>query len=264
MLDFFARQRQARLNTARLLPYLLISIALTTVLLYALCIGTYAVVLPLTDFWASFLGAVQSKDVQVRFAQRFWVPELFCSIAALTLSLVLGAMVRKFIQLRRGGWFVAIELGGVRVDPQTKNADERRLRNVVEEMAIASATPVPDVYLLPNENSVNAFAAGHSTDDVVIGVTGGALHVLDRDQLQGVVAHEFSHILNGDMRLNMRITGIVHGVYSVTLISYAMMGIGHEREVEDKTIIEIVLDLARGAFGFLLAFIGFNGAVADA
>ena len=87
---------------------------------------------------------------------------------------------------------------------------------------------------------------GHNTSDVVIGVTSGALHVLNRDELQGVLAHEFSHIHNGDMRLNMRITGIVHGVYSVALMSYAIMILGQEREVEDKTIIEIVLDLARG------------------
>ncbi|HEV2665841.1 MAG TPA: M48 family metalloprotease, partial [Blastocatellia bacterium] len=118
-----------------------------------------------------------------------------------------------------------------------------------------------DVYILNRENSINAFAAGHSTGDVVIGVTSGALHVLNRDELQGVVAHEFSHILNGDMRLNMRIAGIVHGVYTVALMSYAMMAIGEEREVEDKTILEIMLDLGRAAIGFLLAFIGFNGAL---
>jgi len=260
MLDFFARQHQARLNTARLLPYLLGSIALTTLLLYGLCMGIYAVVLPAIDFCSSTLASIGNKDIEVRFVEDFWIPELLCSIAAFTVLLVISAMVRKFIQLRQGGWFVAIELGGVRVNPQTENPDERRLRNVVEEMAIASATPVPDVYVLHRENSINAFAAGHSTGDVVIGVTSGALHVLNRDELQGVIAHEFSHILNGDMRLNMGITGIVHGVYSVTLMSYAMLDMGN-REVEEKTGLEFILDFARGPIGFLLAFIGFNGAL---
>src|SRR5688572_15023182 len=124
MLDFFARQQQARLNTARLLPYLCVSIALTTLLLYGLCIGTYAVVVPFVDFWWSFLGAVGSQDVPVRFLQRVWIPELFWGIAASTIALVIGATIRKFIQLRKGGWFVAIELGGIRVDPQTEDRDE--------------------------------------------------------------------------------------------------------------------------------------------
>jgi Zn-dependent protease with chaperone function len=261
MLDFFARQHQARLKTARLLPYLLISIAFTTVLLYALSIGIYALGLPAIDFCTSTFDSFGNEDREVRFVENFWIPELFCAIAAFTVLLVITAIVRKLTQLRQGGWFVAIGLGGVRVNPQTENPDERRLRNVVEEMAIASATPVPDVYILNRENSINAFAAGHSTGDVVIGVTGGALHVLNRDELQGVVAHEFSHILNGDMRLNMRIAGIVHGVYTVALMSYAMMAIGEEREVEDKTILEIIMDLGRVVIGFLLAFIGFNGAV---
>lgn len=261
MLDFFARQHQAKLNTARLLPYLVISMVLTAALLYGLCIGGYALALPASDFFRSCLDAMGGKDIQVRFVQRFWVPELFWSLLALVVVLVMGATTRKFIQLRQGGFFVAIELGGTWVDPKTENLDLRRLRNVVEEMAIASATPVPDVYVLPRENSINAFAAGYGTGDVAIGVTSGALHVLNRDELQGVIAHEFSHILNGDMRLNMRVTGIVHGVYSVTLMSYAMMTFDQDREIEHKTIIEIVLDLLRGAIGFLLAFIGFNGAL---
>lgn len=261
MFDFFARQRQARLNTAKLLPYLVIAIALTSGCIYALCIGIWVLILPIAGFFSSSLASMHSKDLQVPFVHRFWVPWLFCLILASTVALVIVAMIRKFIQLRQGGWFVAIQLGGIRVNPKTENPDERRLRNVVEEMAIASASPVPDVYILPSENSINAFAAGHTTADVVIGVTSGALYVLNRDELQGVVAHEFSHIVNGDVHLNMRVSGIVAGIYSVTLMSYAMMTLGEEREVEDKTFIEIILDLARGAVGFLLAFIGFNGAL---
>lgn len=261
MLDFFARQQQARLNTARLLPYLVVSMAFTTCLLYLLCIGTWAVALPVWDFCVGTLAAIRDNDFQVRFVRRFWVPELFYTVGTFTVALVVGTTVHKLIQLRRGGWVVAIELGGKLVDPLTQNPDERRLRNVVEEMAIASSTPVPDVYVLHRENSINAFAAGHSPGDAAIGVTSGALHVLDRDELQGVIAHEFSHILNGDMRLNMRVMGIVHGVYGVTLMSYALMGVGRERDVWDKTFPELVVNLGGIVFGFLLAFIGFNGAL---
>jgi Zn-dependent protease with chaperone function len=204
---------------------------------------------------------LRGGDGQIGFLRRLWIPGLFWSASGLTLAIIVSGSVYKFLRLRKGGFVVAIDLGGQRVDPLTKNPDERRLLNVVEEMSIASCTPMPDVYVLTGENSINAFAAGHSVSDMVIGVTHGCLRVLNRDELQGVIAHEYSHILNGDMRLNLRLTGIVHGIFCITLLAYGMMTLGEEREVEDKTIPEICADLLRGALGFALAFIGFNGAL---
>jgi Zn-dependent protease with chaperone function len=110
-------------------------------------------------------------------------------------------------------------LGGRLLDPGTTDPDERRLLNVVEEMSIASGTPVPPVYLLPDD-SVNAFAAGFSPSDAIIGVTRGCMQLLSRDELQGVIAHEFSHILNGDMRLNIRLIGVLHGILMISLVGY--------------------------------------------
>ena len=95
------------------------------------------------------------------------------------------------------------------VAPSTTDLDERKILNVVEEMAIAAGTPVPPVYLLENEEGINAFAAGHSPNDAVIGVTRGCVRTLLRDELQGVIGHEFSHILNGDMRLDLRLMGVL-------------------------------------------------------
>ena len=113
-------------------------------------------------------------------------------------------------------------MGGRLVSPATGNSDERRLLNVVTEMALAAGTPVPPVFLMP-EPGINAFAAGTTVSNAVIGVTQGALAAFDRDQMQGVIAHEFSHIINGDMRLNLRLMGVIHGIMLLGYIGYFLL-----------------------------------------
>ena len=109
-------------------------------------------------------------------------------------------------------------MGGVPIASDTTDFNLRRLRNVVEEIAIASGVPVPKIYVLEHEAAINAFAAGYSPSDAVIAVTRGALDRLNRDELQGVIAHEFSHVLNGDMRLNIRLMGVLFGILMIGLI----------------------------------------------
>src|SRR5215831_10212564 len=133
------------------------------------------------------------------------------------LAIVLAAGFRM-IGLRGGGGVVARELGGVLVPQDTADPQLRRLRNVVEEIAIASGTPVPEIYLLPHENGINAFAAGWSTSDAAVAVTRGALERLNRAELQGVIGHEFSHVVNGDMRLNIRLIGLLFGILFLAVI----------------------------------------------
>src|SRR5690606_14503213 len=128
-----------------------------------------------------------------------------------------GSMYRM-ASLRGGGESVALQMGGVPVPEDTTDLHLRRLRNVVEEMSIASGVPVPKVYVMEHEPGINAFAAGYSPSDAVIAVTRGALDRLNRDELQGVVAHEYSHILNGDMRLNIRLVGLLFGILMLGLI----------------------------------------------
>jgi len=123
----------------------------------------------------------------------------------------------KSIRLGAGGGVVARELGGMRVQADTTDPDERRLLNIVEEMAIAAGLPVPAVYVLGEEQGINAFAAGHTAADAAIAVTRGALQHLDRAELQGVIGHEFSHILNGDMRLNIRLIGLLSGLLVIAI-----------------------------------------------
>ncbi|MBL4621070.1 MAG: M48 family metallopeptidase [Immundisolibacteraceae bacterium] len=139
-----------------------------------------------------------------------------------TLTVIFGATLWKLAQISKGGKAVAEMLGGERIDLATGEPAKRRLINVVEEMAIASGTPVPALYLIEAQG-VNAFAAGFTPSQAVIGVTRGTIELLSRDELQGVIAHEFSHILNGDMRLNMRLVGVLHGILVIGLLGQAMM-----------------------------------------
>ena len=131
-------------------------------------------------------------------------------VAVAVIAVVLLGSLYKSLQLNRGGQVIAERLGGRLINLAPQNFEERRLLNVVEEMAIASGTPVPPVYVL-DDAGINAFAAGLTPQDAVIGITRGAIDLLSRDELQGVIAHEFSHILNGDMVLNVRLAGLLAG-----------------------------------------------------
>ena len=140
------------------------------------------------------------------------------AVAVLTTLLIVGASLFKTAALSSGGGRVAQQMGGTQVPADVQDPLRRRLRNVVEEMAIASGVPVPEIYVLEEENAINAFAAGFAPGDAAVAVTRGTLEHLDRDELQGVIAHEFSHILNGDMRLNIRLMGILFGIMVLGLI----------------------------------------------
>ena len=138
--------------------------------------------------------------------------------------LVGGASLTKIAQLRGGGGKVVAEsLGGTPILPDTTDPDERKVLNVVEEMAIASGLPVPPVYLMDREAGINAFAAGYRPENAVIGVTRGCVESLSRDELQGVMAHEFAHILNGDMRINIKLMGTIFGILILTVIGRIIM-----------------------------------------
>lgn len=200
MNDFFARQEDARRQSVRLLVLFALAVVGVALAVY--------LVAALACLWSSFHRGGT--------AAVFWHPRLFLWTTGGTLLFVCLGSFWKIRELRAGGATVAMILGGRPVPPQTGDPQERRLRNVVEEMAIASGMPVPDLYLLERERGINAFAAGHGLDDAVICVTRGAVELLDRDELQGVVAHEFSHILNGDMGLNLRLLGWLNGILLVS------------------------------------------------
>jgi Zn-dependent protease with chaperone function len=166
-----------------------------------------------------------------------------------TTAIIGGASWWKIQLLQAGGAVIAAELGGRRVIAEIASPQERQLLNVVEEMALAATIPVPSVYVLYNEVGINAFAAGLTVDDAAIGVTRECLEHLTRDELQGLVAHEFSHILNGDMAMNIRLTGLLHGILFLNLTGRVLSVAGWGR------------DNPVGNLGILLRIIGFSGFV---
>lgn len=202
-MNFFEHQDRARKQTGRLV--LLLTVAVV-------CLVT------ITSFALGWLWRHLGEPA-LHLTSRVSLPdpELYLSVAAVIVGVVVLGALYKQVQLSAGGKVVAESLGGRLLNLSAGNADERRLLNVVEEMALASGSPVPPVYVL-EDGSINAFAAGLTPRDAVIGITRGAIEQLDRNELQGVIAHEFSHIHHGDMRLNMRLTALLHGMLLLGLI----------------------------------------------
>ena len=217
-IDFFEREDQARGRTATL--GFLFALGLIT-----LCGLVYL----LSAIIFLYLGR-QPDDPE---PPRIWDSTLFAMTTGGVLLVVTLGSLMKAAQLASGGASVALMLDGREVHRETTDLRERRLLNVVEEMAIASGIPVPPAYILPEEG-INAFASGHSPDDSIIAVSRGCLEYLTRDELQGVVAHEFSHILNGDVRLNLRIVALIFGIMALSQIGWIIMRTSSSRRSSDK------------------------------
>ncbi len=207
-MDFFENQDRARRRTWLLSG--LFVLAVTAII----CLVYFFVWLVLVNFQSDH--NVQLVD------QSPWNPLVFSGCALGVLILVAFGSGYKILQLRHGGPAVAEMLGGRLLAQDSADPGERRILNVVEEMSLASGVPVPPVYVL-DDKGINAFAAGYSPDDAVIGVTRGCMELLSRDELQGVTAHEFSHIFNGDMRLNIRLMGVIHGILIIGLTGRAIL-----------------------------------------
>lgn len=217
-MDFFASQELARRNTRRLVVYFCLA-------LICMIFAVYVVVMLVTSGFLTdvALGVSVNSVEPVDPVSQFFDPMVLAAVALAVSSVVGLGSAYKISSLRGGGENVAAMLGGRRLPPNSRDPGERRILNVVEEMALAAGTPVPPVYILDNEPSINAFAAGYTVDDAVIGVNRGTIDTLTRDELQGVVAHEFSHILNGDMRMSIRMIGVLHGIQLIALIGYFVL-----------------------------------------
>ena len=209
-MDFYTRQVEARRQTR----WLVIAFAIALVLV----VGA----LDLLLFTLLGFGDERREPLSpLMYAQRNPGVAFVCTL--LVLGVIGLSSLFKSIQLRDGGGVVARSLGGVRIGRDTQDLKRKRLHNVVEEMAIASGVPVPEIYVLEHETGINAFAAGHTPANAAIAVTQGALDTLSRDELQGVIAHEFSHVLNGDMRLNVQLMGWLFGLFVVALIGRTLL-----------------------------------------
>jgi Zn-dependent protease with chaperone function len=210
-MDFFDQQERARKKTGLLILYFVLAVLAIIAAVYV----ALAVIFRLMNGGGQQLAEISPRSL--------WDWQLFAAVAGGTTALVAGGSAYRIVSLAAGGHKVAEMMGGQPIAPDTRDPLERRVLNVVEEMAIASGCPVPPVYLLDEEPGINAFAAGHTQSDAVIGVTRGTIERLGRDELQGVIAHEFSHILNGDMRLNIRLMGLLYGILLIGITGWTIL-----------------------------------------
>ena len=209
-MNFFESQDRVRKNTLQL------------VFLFTLAVVTLVIMTNLLVMIVfGYINSEQMQDGRTLLQQMDW--QTFAAVSAGVGVVVLAGSLYKIMALSAGGKTVAEALGGKLIPQNTDDLKQRKLLNVVEEMAIASGTPPPPVYLLADEPGINAFAAGFSPRDAIIGVTQGTIDHLSRDQLQGVIAHEFSHIFNGDMRLNIRLMGVLNGILIIGIIGYYIL-----------------------------------------
>jgi Zn-dependent protease with chaperone function len=228
-MDFFAQQAHVRRSTRFL------------VLLFVLAV----------------LFIVAATDVVVVMAWVIWghhhlSPSAWVISSVSVVGFIALCSMYRIQSLSDGGRSVAESVGAVPVSPDTSDPQLRQLRNVIEEVAIASGLPVPDIYLMQDERGINAFAAGYSPSDAAICVTQGCIDQLSRDELQGVIAHEFSHVLNGDMRLNIRLMGLLFGIMVLAIIGRQMMWVGSGRGRGSR-------DGRQGLFALALLGIGYTG-----
>lgn len=228
--DFFQRQQRARGATAKLTALFLLAVVAIVVVIDVL---VYLVV-PATTASGRAAAAV---------------------VATLaTVVIIGGGTLAKMASLRGGGAALALSMGAIPIDPTTADPLLRRYVHVVEEMSIASGVPMPSLFVLPNDAGINAFAAGYSPADAVITVTVGALQTLNRDELQGVIGHEFSHILNGDMRINIRMIGILGGLLVLGLVGLRILQFGGRGKDKGAGPI-LVFGVAALVLGFLGQFL---------
>jgi Zn-dependent protease with chaperone function len=226
--DFFERQRTARGTSVKLVVLFVVAV-----------LASVAVI----DLIAAL--AMQGRGNVVG---------VLVVVSVGTLLVIAGGMIGKTFSLRKGGSAVAASVGAVPVDPTTTDPALRRFVNVVEEMSIASGVPMPHLFVLPREQGINAFAAGFTAADAAITVTEGALSQLSRDELQGVIGHEFSHILNGDMRLGIRLIGLLYGIMLLGLIGSRVLAFGGRGSDRKGALPIVAIALAATVVGFVGQF----------
>jgi Zn-dependent protease with chaperone function len=238
-MNFFAHQEIARKQTRRM-------VALFTLAVVCIVVAVDVVVVVAFDLGGDGQGGVG-----------IGMPPIGVLIAtSVGVLMVIGcSTLYRIATLRTGGSAVATQLGATPVPADTQHFAYRRLRNIVEEIAIASGVPVPEIFVLEEEAAINAFASGYTTADAAVTVTRGCLDKLTRDELQGVIAHEFSHVLNGDMRLNIRLVGVAFGILAIAIVGRKIAetaGRGRSRDSGGIALLGVAL-VAVGYIGVFFA-----------
>lgn len=239
-MNFFEAQHNARSNTFKIILLFLVAVIAIDISLYLLA------------HWS--LKGVPPNLESIDYS-------LLINISLALLALIsIGSLYKMSVLASGGGVGVAESMGGHLINPGTRNHKERQLLNIVEEMAIASGISPPPVYLIPDP-SINAFAAGSKINSAVIGITQGSIDNFSREEMQGVIAHEFSHIIHGDMSLNMRLTGIIHGIMLLSILGYFILRASifssfASRRRDGAALALPLIGLALTALGFIGAFFG--------
>lgn len=246
-MNFFDEQARAQRNTTRLV----VLFSLAVISLIAVTVVAVVGVLAALDSTGQE-GVTLANRLQFAWSMLDW--QLAGSVAAIVLTVVLLGSLYKQFQLRGGGRAVAESLGGRLIPLDTQAADERQILNVVQEIAIAAGIAAPPVYVI-EDDAINAFAAGQKPEDAVIGITRGCIGLLNREELQGVIAHEFSHIFHGDMRLNLRLVAALHGILMIGLVGYTLLRAAPFRRSSNKSNAGAIML----GIGIALIIIGFAG-----
>jgi Zn-dependent protease with chaperone function len=255
-MDFFGAQTRARRNSRWLVLWFALAVLGMVAVVYlasTLIFGWTPVPGSKVSLAARYITSRPGERVLV-----LWDSSRFLwTLLVLGGSIAIASLYKTFQIARQGGAFVALKLGGRPVLRHTDDPLEKRLINVVDEMSIAAGIPAPQVFVLDNEPGLNAFAAGITSNNSVIAVTRGLLDHLNRDQMQGVIGHEISHITNGDARLNLRLIGVLHGILFLPLAGRALL---HIASSALDNIFSLFFALFAGLFGVLLVIIGYIGA----
>lgn len=275
-MDFFEHQDRARQKTGQLVALFVLGIVATLAVVNLVCF---------VGFWLFYSPPVSSISVsaeqvpalvrgllgeqavewQLRnggFLQvwlAWWHSNLNWQINVGVLAAVLIGTGFRYLELAGGGRRVAEWAGAQPCDMTTTDPDRKQLINVCEEMAIAAGMPIPELYVMEREQSINAFVAGYTPDEAVLVVTRGALEALDRDQLQGVIGHEYSHILNGDMRLNVRLMSMLAGLVMIGQIGRFLVSSSYGRGYSRSSRSDARIGAASFALGLVLAGVGYIG-----
>ena len=251
--DFYSRQDTAQTSTTWLVVMFLLAVVGMVGSIFAISYVGVEIYNTQTEKSGHIINRVIASDLA-------YIPAVIS-----LLLIILGTLYKVSVLRRGGGTNVAEGLGGKRIFPDTQDPTQRQLLNIVEEMAIASGIPVPPVFFLENEDSINAFAAGYSPSDAVLGVTRGCAEKLTRDELQGVIAHEFSHVLNGDMRISIRLIGVLHGILLIGLLGQIIFRIcaygGSRRNSKSESNGINGIVFACIVAGLALIVIGFIGTI---
>src|SRR6202789_2648434 len=215
-MDFFAQQEKTRKKTKWLVIYFILAVAAMIAAIYIAAVVIFSGV-QLHQHRGNYYNDQSTPQISL------WDPQIFLGVALGTIAIILIGSSYKTMALAAGGSAVSEMMGARLISSNTTDTDERKLLNVVEEMAIASGVPVPQVYVMDDEDGINAFAAGHKPGDATVTITRGCMKLLSRDELQGVIGHEFSHILNGDMRLNLRLMGTIFGILCLAIVGRVLL-----------------------------------------